>query len=123
MFKNDIRYQRSFCDGFTGCIGVLVDLFLLPLVFQGCWNYVMPQVFDVKEITYVHALLFKFSLVLYAAPFSVSHELYIWYETLSHYSNSLYTKLTDIETSLSAYMNARNNQRHVYPMNAAFDMV
>lgn len=125
MFKKDIKYERSVCDGVAGLTGSLLDIFAMPLVLQHSWNYVMPHVFDVKEITYVYALLFKIILLVFInSPFSGSHELYIWYETLCHYSNSLHAKLTDIETSIDTYVKARTNQRHnVYAMNAPFDMV
>jgi hypothetical protein len=118
--KPELQFETSCTEKLSTFIGLVCDMFLMPLFFQMAWNFTMPEVFDVNNIKYEHALLFKLIIsIFFASPFSTSTMLNRQSELLSYYINNIYAKLSNLDMNLLSMkqMYSQTLQSPVLPHN------
>lgn len=64
---NKINYDDNitFCTRVLALICISLDIFVSPVIFFTIWNSNIPSLFNLPQITYAQALLFKLILELY----------------------------------------------------------
>lgn len=101
-------YDMPWYEQIFAIVCACLDLFITPFYFQYAWNYIMPDIFDVKRINYVHALLVKVLFVLcFFSPCSAGIVDRENSQRILHYVNCVYDKLASIDMRFESFVNKR----------------
>lgn len=84
-------------------VSLSLDIFILPLIIMEVWNHIVTDVVNLRNITYIEALAFKFGCsALSHTWFSDAMYVHATQQRFDNYADMISTRILQVTNELKA---------------------